>query len=216
MRLRYLKQDGEERDVELSEKPITIGRSGDADVLVLDEKASRVHCGIRFSDGAFYIKDLKSKNGTFVNDKQVDLHQLRPGDQILIGSTAFQFEQEGMGSQTALNEMQGKMDDGKGFSTILREIVHEAGDEKPVAKQSATPEKNDEPEEEPDAAPAVEPEDADEPDAPKPVTKRVVASKPKAKGSRKAVVKKTGGGKKFVVKKKAVKVKKRKPPPEPD
>ena len=73
MRLYYRNKRGEQKSIELTEKPLTIGRSGDADVLILDEKASRVHCGIRFWDGDFYIKDLKSKNGTFVNDKQIDI-----------------------------------------------------------------------------------------------------------------------------------------------
>lgn len=208
MRLRYLKQDGEERDVELSEKPITIGRSGDADVLVLDEKTSRVHCGIRFSDGAFYIKDLKSKNGTYVNDKQVDLHQLRPGDQIRIGSTIFQFEQEGVGSQTALREMQDKMEDGKGFSTILREIVHETGDAKQGTPDVA-PDDDDLDDDDSKTVAELEPEAENS----EPVSKPMAAA-PKAE--RKAVMKKSGSSKKFVVKKKAVKVKKRKPPPEPD
>jgi pSer/pThr/pTyr-binding forkhead associated (FHA) protein len=129
MRLYYLTRDGEQRSIELSGKPITIGRSGDADILVKDEKASRVHCGIRFWDGAYYVKDLKSKNGTFVNDEKVETQQLEPGDRIRIGESVFVFEQEvtPAGANTALLEMQDAYDGGKGYSTILREIIDQTG-----------------------------------------------------------------------------------------
>ena len=128
MRLYYRNKRGEQKSIELTEKPLTIGRSGDADVLILDEKASRVHCGIRFWDGDFYIKDLKSKNGTFVNDKQIDIHLLREGDKIRVGSSIFVYEAEEAptGANTAVMKMQDEFDHGKGYSTILREIVDEA------------------------------------------------------------------------------------------
>ena len=92
MRLRYQRIDNPEHLVELSERPLVIGRGEDADVLVLDVEASRQHCSIRFSEGRFYILDLNSKNGTFVNSKKVDLFQLRSGDQIRVGSTTLFFE----------------------------------------------------------------------------------------------------------------------------
>lgn len=200
MRLRYLKKDGEEREVELSDKPLTIGRSADADVLVLDEKASRVHCGIRYADGAFFIKDLKSKNGTYVNDKPMDLHQLRQGDRIRIGSTVFLFETEVPGgSDHALQEMQGKIDDGAGYSTILREIVHETSPDKADAPSKSEP------------APVPDSEDAGvlrpapEESAPSPEAKE--GSAPKSDSAPPTEM--TGpSGKKFVVRKKAIRIKK--------
>lgn len=221
MRLRYQKQDGDGRDVELSDKPLTIGRSADADVLVLDEKASRVHCGIRFSDGAFYIKDLKSKNGTFVNDKQVDLHQLRAGDRIRIGSTTFMFEQEGMGPDTAIQEVQDKLDDGHGYGTILREIVHETADAKPVVAEVVEITESEPTEQTVTDAPVEVEADVEEPAEPAPeeastAKKKKAAARAPKKAKATAVKKSAGAGKKFVVKKKAVKIKKRKPPAEPD
>lgn len=202
MRLRYLKKDGEERDVELSDKPLTIGRSGDADVLVLDEKASRVHCGIRYSDGAFFIKDLKSKNGTYVNDKPVDLHQLRQGDRIRIGSTVFLFETEVPGgADTALQEMQGKIDDGAGYSTILREIVHETTPAKTEEAAPPAPEQEDAGE----LRPA--PEDREPLSAPEAEEKAEAGAAPKPDPAPPTEM--TGpSGKKFVVRKKAIKIKK--------
>lgn len=111
-------------EFELGERPITIGRSPEADVVILDERTSRIHCGVRFWDGDFYIKDLKSRNGTYVNNEQVDVAKLQPGDQIQVGSIAMLFEQEPLpGTNTAMSEMNDEMKQGKGYSTILREIV---------------------------------------------------------------------------------------------
>jgi pSer/pThr/pTyr-binding forkhead associated (FHA) protein len=131
MRLQYVSKDGIQKIVELSDKPLTIGRSADADVLILDDKASRVHCGIRFWDGDFYIKDLKSKNGIFVNEKKVDIQVLVPGDKIRVGASVFVFEQTPSvaGASTAVKEMADEFAVGKGYSTILREIVTAAEDQ---------------------------------------------------------------------------------------
>ncbi len=124
MRLKYTKKDGTQMEFELSERPITIGRSPEADVVILDEKASRIHCGIRLWDGEFYVKDLKSRNGTYVNDQRVDVAKLKSGDRIRVGSILFSFEQDpNKTTGVALQEMEEEMAQGKGYSTILKEIV---------------------------------------------------------------------------------------------
>jgi len=124
MRLRYSKADGTQMEFELGERPVTIGRSPEADVVILDEKVSRIHCGIRYWDGDFYIKDLKSKNGTYVNDRRIDVAKLKPGDRIRVGSVVLVFEQEGPPAhEEALEEVEQELARGKGYSTILREIV---------------------------------------------------------------------------------------------
>lgn len=124
MRLRYTKKDGTQMEFELGEKPITIGRSPEADVVLLDEKVSRLHCGIRLWDGEFYIKDLKSRNGTFVNGERVDVAKIKPGDEIRVGSIVFSFETDATNkTDVALQEVEEEISRGKGYSTILREIV---------------------------------------------------------------------------------------------
>jgi len=140
MRLRYTKKDGTQMEFELGEKPITIGRSPEADVVVLDEKASRIHCGIRLWDGEFYIKDLKSRNGTYVNDQRVEVAKLKAADRIRIGSIVFLFEQDPTKSTgVALQEMEQEMAQGKGYSTILQEIVGKMEDQPAPAGAEAPP-----------------------------------------------------------------------------
>ncbi|MCZ7592051.1 MAG: FHA domain-containing protein [Kiritimatiellae bacterium] len=124
MQIRYTKPDGTQVEFSLGDQPVTIGRSADADIVLLDERVSRIHCGLRLWDGDFYIKDLKSRNGTWVNNSKVDVAKLKAGDVIRTGSTTFTFEQTpAVGAETAIQEIEGKMDLGKGYTTILREIV---------------------------------------------------------------------------------------------
>jgi|APIni6443716594_1056825.scaffolds.fasta_scaffold410211_2 pSer/pThr/pTyr-binding forkhead associated (FHA) protein len=138
MRLKYTKKDGTQMEFELSERPITIGRSPEADVVILDEKASRIHCGIRLWDGEFYVKDLKSRNGTYVNDQRVDVVKLKSGDRIRVGNILFSFDQDpNKSAGVALQEVEEEMAQGKGYSTILQEIV--GGMEQPTATGLATP-----------------------------------------------------------------------------
>ncbi len=149
MRMRYAKRDGTQMEFELGERPITIGRSPEADVVILDEKASRIHCGIRLWDGEFYIKDLKSRNGTFVNDQKVEVAKLQAGDRVRVGSVIFVFEQDtGKHAEVALREVEEEMAQGKGYSTILKEIVGTMGEpetaripaeEAPQAQLAPTP-----------------------------------------------------------------------------
>ena len=132
MRLRYTKKDSSHTEFELGDKPITIGRSPEADITLYDERASRLHCGIRLWDGDFYIKDLKSRNGTIVNGRPIDVTKLEPGDTIRVGSSVFVFEQDSdTGAETALREISDEMDLGKGYSTILKEIVNDVPGEEP-------------------------------------------------------------------------------------
>jgi predicted component of type VI protein secretion system len=129
MMLRYRKKDGALMDFELSERPITIGRGADADLVIHDEKASRQHCGLRLWNGDFYLKDLESKNGTYVNGQRIEMARLNPGDTLRVGSTVFNFEQDiGKGTQTVLKEVENEMAAGKGYTTILREIIQDVDD----------------------------------------------------------------------------------------
>ncbi len=123
MRLRYSKKDGTQMEFELGDRPITIGRSPEADVVILDEKTSRIHSGVRYWDGDFYIKDLKSRNGTFVNYEKVDVAKLQRGDRIQIGSIVMLFEQELLPGVDAEDTSAVDRATGKGYCTILREIV---------------------------------------------------------------------------------------------
>lgn len=80
------------------EKPsIFIGRGQDNDIVLNHPSVSTKHARIFVgSDGKFYIEDLKSSNGVFVNRERVKISSLKNGDEILFGVYPMDFVIEGV------------------------------------------------------------------------------------------------------------------------
>lgn len=75
----------------ISKQTLTIGRSEDCDVVILDAGASRRHAEIRREGDEWVIIDLGSTNGTELNGRRVARHRLTPGDRVLIGGASLEF-----------------------------------------------------------------------------------------------------------------------------
>jgi pSer/pThr/pTyr-binding forkhead associated (FHA) protein len=74
---------------------VSIGRSSDADVRIEDRYASQIHLRIYSRGGSYYVEDMNSTNGTFLNGSQLDgTAELQHFDRIQIGDTEFRFELE--------------------------------------------------------------------------------------------------------------------------
>src|SRR5579862_8840021 len=75
----------------LDSKELSIGRDK-GNVLVIDEPAvSRQHCLVRGAEDGYRIRDLASRNGTYVNGMPVKERALHNGDQIQVGYCAMLF-----------------------------------------------------------------------------------------------------------------------------
>ena len=59
------------QSVELTDTPIFIGRSSDNDIQLKDKTVSRKHLKIFMKENSYYLEDLESKNGTYVNGEQI-------------------------------------------------------------------------------------------------------------------------------------------------
>jgi hypothetical protein len=70
---------------------VTIGRSGKNHIIIENLAVSNHHAKIDSVGGKYLLTDLKSKNGTFVNDKPISLHWLNHGDNITIGKHVLMF-----------------------------------------------------------------------------------------------------------------------------
>ena len=85
---------GEENHYRLPKRPIVIGRGEQMPVQVLDDHVSTKHLQIRFdpSDECYHALDMKSKNGTMVNNRSItgDI-KLTDGDVIRIGDSTITF-----------------------------------------------------------------------------------------------------------------------------
>ena len=73
----------------------TIGRSRQCDITLDDPNISREHAEVRPSNGAWFVRDLGSTNGTALNGRRVNgSEQVNPGDTIEIGTSVITFEVE--------------------------------------------------------------------------------------------------------------------------
>lgn len=127
MFLRYVLPDGTQKEYKLEQKSVSIGRAAEADIVISDKLASRLHCGVSFWDDAYFLRDFKSRNGTFVNDKPVEVCRIKAGDRIRVGDTIINVEGDAKGTETVLIELRDAMNKGKGYHTILHEIIDEDG-----------------------------------------------------------------------------------------
>ncbi len=77
--------------IPLDQGAISIGR-GAENVLVLEnDSVSRRHARIEKRGIAWWVLDLESTNGTYVNDLSVRAHKLERGDQVKVGDTILKF-----------------------------------------------------------------------------------------------------------------------------
>jgi len=75
----------------LGTTPVVIGRHPECEVHVDDGSVSRRHARIVYADGNYFVEDMESRNGTFLNDQQVmqrtklyDDSEIRVCDTILV------------------------------------------------------------------------------------------------------------------------------------
>src|SRR5262249_27858329 len=70
---------------------MTVGRSSACNIKIGDAGVSSKHAKIWCEDGQYFLMDLGSTNGTFVNDRDVDRERLNDGDVITFGMTKASF-----------------------------------------------------------------------------------------------------------------------------
>lgn len=68
---------------------ISIGRSDDNDVVIHDNMVSAHHCTFNRINGEWYVKDLRSSNGTIVNGKYISEQNVGEDDIITVGTVKF-------------------------------------------------------------------------------------------------------------------------------
>src|SRR5947209_8322261 len=87
------------------DQQITIGRDVFNSLSLQDPELSRSHAIIFEQEREIIIKDLKSRNGVFVKGERLNETSLRPGDEIILGSTVLIFDPpETFDLETALSK----------------------------------------------------------------------------------------------------------------
>ena len=89
------KKDGSRKTFPLSSSVTVIGRRRDCDLCIPLMSVSRRHCQLNQDGGALKIRDLGSRNGTYLNGKRIDETVIQAGDSIEIGTLAFVLQIDG-------------------------------------------------------------------------------------------------------------------------
>ncbi|QSQ24148.1 sigma 54-interacting transcriptional regulator [Pyxidicoccus parkwayensis] len=75
--------------------PLVVGRASEGGLQLLDEKVSREHCVFSPDGDGHSLKDLGSRNGTWLNGQRIPAQQamaLRPGDHVSVGESVLVYE----------------------------------------------------------------------------------------------------------------------------
>lgn len=75
----------------LSDSKQRIGRDSRCEIHLDDSETSRKHAEVDCVDGSYRITDLKSSNGTLINDQLIESRELKNGDRIQIGKYTLVF-----------------------------------------------------------------------------------------------------------------------------
>src|SRR5579871_970999 len=106
-KLLYRDAQGRDANVDIPEAtPIFLGRGADCAVRTDDAMVSRKNCKLSFGGGKFFVEDLGSSNGTFVNERRVQKQQLNHGDIIRCGTLQVRFVEVAARPRTSAVEAQ--------------------------------------------------------------------------------------------------------------
>jgi two-component system, cell cycle response regulator len=82
---------------------IVVGRGSDCDIQIDRDSVSRRHARVYRVDDQWFVEDLGSTNGSYINDVPIQRSPLRDGDFVKIGSAIFKFLY-GSGVETSYHE----------------------------------------------------------------------------------------------------------------
>ena len=114
------------RRYELSMERCILGRHPDCQIQIEVGAVSRHHAQISREGDGFYVEDLKSRNGTFLNDEAVQGRQkLQHGDRVRVCDVSFVFHERDVDEQPSDNSSFRTVlvdDEGTSNSTIMSKL----------------------------------------------------------------------------------------------
>lgn len=120
---------GNRSRVSIDAVPFLIGRQGENNLVLRDNRISRSHARISATNGDYVIEDLDSRHGVFVNGQRVKRHKLKEGDRIDFGfpdsyRLAFTLQEDQLNRY--LGTMAGQAGTGANSLAKLRSLVEVA------------------------------------------------------------------------------------------
>src|SRR6266567_659555 len=91
-RLYWVGPDGQENVFQMDASEVLIGRKSDADIVLNNQHVSRHHAKVVKMPEGYFLQDLGSTHGTFVNEVRIEQHLLKHGDRISLGKDRIDLE----------------------------------------------------------------------------------------------------------------------------
>jgi len=93
-RLVLVNDGGGETAYPLTRDTYTVGRHRNNDIVVSDPKVSSFHARFDRTQEGFALVDLRSRNGSYVNGKRVEVVVLQNGDEVRLGTAKLQYKMD--------------------------------------------------------------------------------------------------------------------------
>ena len=124
-----MKKENKTQHYSIDSDIVTIGRSSENDIQISDKFISREHLRIRQKGDKFFLKDLGSENGTFVNGIQIPLGvniEVAKGTAIITGMSVICLGEGDSGNAFAFLESIGPGEQRKDETgtIILSDTIH--------------------------------------------------------------------------------------------
>ena len=100
VKLKVLSGSHEGKEIGVTTDKFLIGRSESCQLRPKSESVSRKHCILVQRDGRLLIQDLKSRNGTFLNDARLTAEEKREIDDMIQPIIAAENEMAGTATAT--------------------------------------------------------------------------------------------------------------------
>jgi hypothetical protein len=87
-----LSGDQKGEDFRVRDGKNVVGSGSEAQIVLRDSTISGQHASLRYDEGKFFLTDLDSSNGTYLNDRKIAREQLKDNDIVRFGDVTMKFK----------------------------------------------------------------------------------------------------------------------------